>query len=216
MKELHQPHDRFFRSMFGRRELARNLIESALPEPVLRSLDLDSLEVSGESFVDQELAAHQSDILVRTRLRGSPLVLYILVEHKSTPYRWTLLQLLRYMVRIWERERSRNRRARALAPIIPLIFYHGTRKWRVPLSFSEYFPANPDLAAFIPEFTPALFDLHGLDARRLRGGLLFQAAVRVLKYALAGLRPHLGEILRNLTALPMDEEHHAILGAFWE
>ena len=69
-------------------------------------LDMDSIEVSSESFVDYKLAAHHSDILIRTKMRSSPVLVYILVEHKSHPERWTVFQLLKYMVRIWQQERA--------------------------------------------------------------------------------------------------------------
>jgi len=216
MKQLHQPHDRFFRAVFGRAELARELLSDALPPRLLRRLDLGALEVSGETFVDPELAAHQADILVRTRLRGSPLLVYILVEHKSYPYRWTLLQLLRYMVRVWERERSDNPRASTLPPLVPLIVYHGRRRWRFPLSFSGYFVADPDLSRFVPGFTSLMLDLRERRDDPLRGSLHYQAALRSLKYALSGLRQHLGEILRAVAALPLDEDHKAFVSALLE
>jgi len=216
MRHLHQPHDRFFRAAFGRTDLARELLADALPPSLLRRLDLGSLQVSGESFVDPELASHQSDILVRTRLRGSPLLVYVLVEHKSYPYRWTLLQLLRYTVRIWERERARNPRARTLPPLVPLVVYHGRRRWRYPLSFSGYFLADPELAAFVPGFTSLMLDLRSRGDEALTGSLQYQATLRALKHALDGLRPHLAEILQALAALPLEEDHEAFVSALLE
>ena len=216
MKHLHQPHDRFFRSAFGRADLLRELLSDALPPGLLQRLDLHALELSDESFVDPELAAHQSDILVRTRLRGSPLLVYVLVEHKSYPYRWTLLQLLRYMVAIWERERSRNPRASTLPAVIPLIVYHGRRRWRFQVSFSGYFRPDKELAAFIPGFSSLLIDLRERRNDPLNGSLQYQAALRALQHAVTGLRPHLGEILRLLAALPIEEEHRAFVSALLE
>ncbi|MBN2552176.1 MAG: Rpn family recombination-promoting nuclease/putative transposase, partial [Spirochaetales bacterium] len=115
-------------------------------------LDPSYLEISWESFVDQRLAVHQSDLLIRTRYRDSPLLAYILVEHKSYPDRWTVLQLLRYMVRIWEKELARNKKLKRLPPIIPMIFYHGSRHWKLPLSFSAYLEFKKDLQDYIPDF----------------------------------------------------------------
>ncbi|GAG95701.1 unnamed protein product, partial [marine sediment metagenome] len=103
MKELYKPHDSFFHAVFSQKDNARDLVLSSLPDRIIRVLDLDSIEVSRESFVDRKLASNQSDILIKTRLRKSPVMIYILVEHKSHPYRWTVFQLLKYMVRIWEK-----------------------------------------------------------------------------------------------------------------
>ena len=48
--------------------------------------------------MDRRLVSHQSDILIQTKLHNRPLFVYILIEHKFYPYRWTMMQLLRYMV----------------------------------------------------------------------------------------------------------------------
>ena len=103
MKELYKPHNNLFQSVFSQDYNARDLVRNSLPDRITRILDLESIEVSQESFVDRKLATHQSDILIRTKLRQSPVLIYILVEHKSYPYRWTVFQLLKYMVRIWEK-----------------------------------------------------------------------------------------------------------------
>lgn len=47
----------------------------------------------------------------------------MLLEHKSKPEVWVALQLLRYMVRIWER--LQHRKVKKLPPIIPIVVYHG-------------------------------------------------------------------------------------------
>jgi predicted transposase YdaD len=215
MKSMHQPHDRFFRAAFSRPDLARELLRDALPQRLLQRLDLEALEVSGESFVDPELTSHHSDLLVRTRLRGSSLLVYVLVEHKSHPDRWTVLQLLPYMVRIWERERSRSP-ASTLPHVIPLVVYHGRRRWRSPLRFSGYFLPDPELALFVPDFASLMLDLRERPGERLVGSLRYQAALKSLKYALQGLRPHLGEILRGVAALPLEEDHRAFVRALLE
>ena len=216
MRHLHQPHDRFFRAAFGRVDLARELLADALPPSFLERLDLGSLQVSGESFVDPQLTAHQSDILVRTRLRGSPLLVYVLVEHKSSPYRWTLLQCLGYMVRIWERERAHNPRAPTLPPLVPLIVYHGRRRWRYPLDFAGYFLPDAELAPFVPRFTSLMLDLRERRDDALTGSLRYQAALRAFKHALGGMRPHLGEILQAVAAMPLQEDQESFISALLE
>ena len=91
--ELHKPHDSFFHSVFSQKDNARDLVLSSLPDRVLKLLDLDSIEVSRESFVDNMLATHHSDIRIRTNFRQTPVLIYILVEHKSHPDRWSVFQL---------------------------------------------------------------------------------------------------------------------------
>jgi predicted transposase/invertase (TIGR01784 family) len=156
------PHDEFFSFVLSDTENARDFILNTLPDPVVELLDLESISVSRESFIDPELKKSQFDVLITTRVRGLPAYIYVLVEHKSRSEYRTVLQLLGYMVRIWEKEvkgRSRKDVKKPLPVIIPVIFYHGTRTRRYPLSFGEYFDAPGHLGRYIPDFTPEFTDL---------------------------------------------------------
>ena len=48
MKELYQPHDGFFHSVFSQKDNARDLVLGALPDRIIRLLDLEDMEVQGE------------------------------------------------------------------------------------------------------------------------------------------------------------------------
>ncbi|MBA7658131.1 hypothetical protein ES703_66079 [subsurface metagenome] len=209
------PHDRFFNIVFSRKEHARDLVLNSLPDMVIRVLDLESIEVSKESFVDQKLASRQSDILIRTRFRGSSVLIYVLVEHKSYPYRWTVFQLLKYMVRIWEKELAQNTGMVKLPLIIPLIFYHGSRKWRFPLDFSFYFDQPQELEPYIPDFKAHLYNLQEIDDRDIRGHVTYQAALKTMKHVVRNLKPYLREILADLSGLPFDEETRSFLSVLF-
>jgi len=168
------PHNNIFISLFGSDiNNCRDLMRSALPDHVLGLLDLSRLSFTQDTFIDQNLRGSYSDLLLTTRLvSGERALIYLLVEHKSHPDRWTLLQLLRYMLGIWSREiavrkvlarRGRRKTAHhsahrgtdadkahyhaeapSLPVIIPLIFYHGAQEWRHPTSFGDYFPSCPE------------------------------------------------------------------------
>ena len=215
-KELHKPHDIFFRAVFTKEDNARDLLLSVLPQGILGMLDIESVGVDNTSFIDRKLSERHSDLLIRTSLRGAPVLIYILVEHKSYPDRWTVFQLLKYMVRIWERERSQHGKSKTLPSIIPVIFYHGTRRWRLPLNFSSYFVPEDRLEPYIPEFDPVMVNLRQVEDRKLQGRVMVQIALKTLKYSLGNLRSYLVEILRSATSLPMDAEHRAFLSKLLE
>ena len=214
MNPIKSPHDKFFHAVFSDEEHARDLLRNALPGKILRRIELSPLQISRESYVDEDLAAHQSDLLIRTRYRDSPVFVYFLVEHKSQPSRWTILQLLRYMVRIWDKELAQNKKLRKLPPIIPMVFYHGTRRWKQPLVFSSCIELEDAFRAYIPDFEVILFDLQQTEADDLQGAVLFRTAMKIAKYAPAHLRPHLGDILRTMSARPMDERTRSFLKMF--
>ena len=79
-------------------------MRNSLPLRIIQMLDLDSIALSDDSFIDERLSLYQSDMLIRARIRSSPVMIYVLVDHKSYPDGWVVPQLLVYMVRIWEKE----------------------------------------------------------------------------------------------------------------
>ncbi|UCF97125.1 MAG: Rpn family recombination-promoting nuclease/putative transposase [Spirochaetaceae bacterium] len=216
MDAINSPHDKFFHAVFSDEEHARDLLRNALPAKILGLLELSSLEISRESYIDEKLAVHQSDLLIRTTYRDSPVFVYFLIEHKSYHDRWTILQLLRYMVRIWDKELSQNKTLKKLPPIIPMIFYHGTRRWNQPVTFSSYLELKQNLRPYMPDFQVVLLDLQQTDDVDLKGAELFRAAMKIAKYARSQLKPHLGDILRAVSARPMDERHRTFLKVFLE
>ena len=73
----------------------------------------------------------------------------LLLEHKSSIVPYPHLQLLRYMLEIWE---SNQRKKEPLLPIVPIILYHGEEKWTVR-PMSEYFKGiDSTLHPYIPHF----------------------------------------------------------------
>lgn len=97
------PHDRFFKELFARQETARDFLQRYLPSDLATLLDFSSLEITKDSFIDPNLQNHFSDLLYKVGLQGQgQTFIYVLFEHKSFPERFVALQLLGYMVRIWE------------------------------------------------------------------------------------------------------------------
>lgn len=64
-----------------------------------------------------------------TKKNGRILSLYFLFEHKSQPEQLIALQLLGYLLGIWQ---SKVKQKESLTPIIPLVVYHGEKVWSVP------------------------------------------------------------------------------------
>ena len=208
---VYKPHDRFFREVFSQEDNARNLLLATLPDGISGLLDLRSIVVESTTMIDGVRSEHQTDLLIRTKLGRSPAIVYILVEHKSYADRWSVFQLLKYMVRIWERERLKREAGMGLPIIIPVLFYHGTRQWRMPLDFSSYFLPEETLNPYIPTFRPVMIDLQAMEDRDFRGNRVIQAVLKTLKHSRKNLRLYLVEILRSVMAVPMDEKHRAFL-----
>ena len=79
------PHDCFFREAFTRKEVARGFFREYLPPTLVRQLNLDSLRITKDSFIEKQLQEHFSDILYTVHYRDRPVYIYLLLEHKESP-----------------------------------------------------------------------------------------------------------------------------------
>ena len=175
---VRNPHDTF-RQMFAQPEVAADFLHNYLPPAVRDQLDLSTVELQQDSFVDDELREHFADLLFHVSLHNGDIAfVYALLEHKSQPEPLVAFQLLRYMVRIWERS---QRDEGALPLIIPIVVYHGEQKWRVPHSFSELFTGPEALRGYWPDFAYALTDLSAYSDDELRGEVVLRVALLALK-----------------------------------
>lgn len=188
---MRTPHDELFRLAFGTAERARGLLRVALPFGIVGKLDLGFLRVNPGSYVDRRLRNTRSDLLLEIRSGGrEPALVYVLFEHKSQPERGTPLQLLRYMVGIWEEwgGREENRGWRKLPPIIPVVFSQAPRRWNCPLELAELIggPEGLDLGANTPRFRPVILDLAAKAEGELGEDAAVSGLLRIFKYAKAG------------------------------
>lgn len=193
MSDLSNPHDKFFKETFTRIEVARDFFAHYLPQSVVDALDLDTLTLQSGSFIDNDLQTQFADLLYQVRLRdGRTAYLYLLLEHKSRPDQNTPFQMLRYMVRIWERDLQDGQ---ALQPIIPVVVYHGQERWRVATDFGDLFTGDEALRPYWPQFRYELQDLSRLSDEEVRGAVHLQIGLLVLKYIFdPALRRHLPDI----------------------
>ncbi|MEA3341982.1 MAG: Rpn family recombination-promoting nuclease/putative transposase [Chloroflexota bacterium] len=186
MTQLLNPHDAFFKQVFSRREAAHSFLAHYLPAETVSQFDLDTLTIAKDTFVDDDLRSHYSDILYQAALRDGSGVGYVAVlfEHKSYADRWVALQLLRYMVRIWE---ERRKQGAGLPPIVPVVVYHGAIGWNVPLDFGSLVEgAREGLAQYLPDYRYWLCDLSTYSDEEIVGAAYLQMALLLLKYALGG------------------------------
>ena len=202
MTEINNPHDKFFKEVFSRREVAVDFLRNYLPEEVFSCLDEESIHLRKDSFVDKELRAYFSDLLYRASLKdGSESYVYLLFEHKSYPEPLIAFQLLRYMVKIWEQDLRQGSSAK-LSSIIPIVIYHGTARWNIDERFISLFKCPKEIECFVPDFSYALCDISRFSDEEIRGIVVLKSTLLLLKYILRDeLREHLPKILGLLREL---------------
>jgi len=201
---ISSPHDTFVKEILSRKENARDFFSHYLPEHILSLVNLDSLEIAKDSFIEKELNEYFSDLLYQLKLsdiqKGAQTgYLYVLFEHKSSPERWVAFHLLRYQVKIWELFLKQNKRARRLPIIVPLVLYHGTRHWRVGKKFSDLIEGpGEDLKAYIPDFSYLLYDFSPYGNDQIEGTAILRVLLLLLKYI---HHPELATYLRQILPL---------------
>jgi len=202
MTEIANPHDKFFKEVFSRRDVAIDFLRNYLPNDVFSCMDEENIYLRKDSFVDKELAAYFSDLLYQASLKdGTDSYVYVLFEHKSYPEPLVAFHLLRYMIRIWEQDLKQGFSGK-LSPVIPIVIYHGTTRWNVDERFISLFKCPEELKCFLPDFTYALCDISRFSDEEIRGVVILKSTLLLLKYILRDeLRDHLPKILGLLREL---------------
>ena len=154
--EILNPHDKFFKETFSIRENAIDFLSGRFPPEILKKLDLSTLTQDNSSYIDEELREHFSDIVYTCFCKEKEIRITLLFEHKSYAVACPYLQLMKYLLKIWE---ANSKQAQRLIPVIPVILYHGKEAWKVR-RFREYFEGIDEVFyRFIPEFEYLLTDI---------------------------------------------------------
>ena len=196
------PHDRFFKAVLGDEKHAREFLELYLPQELVRQLDLNTLAITKDSFIEKELREYFSDLLYRVELKGQPAFIYLLFEHKSSPDKLTAFQVLRYMVKIWELVLKQGQFHTRLPIIVPLVIYHGRSPWNIDTGFKHLFHV-PDgyFEAYVPDFEYLLYDISHFTDEEIKGAVILKASLLTMKYV---FRPELGKQLEKIFGLFKD------------
>lgn len=195
------PYDSIFRQAFEQPEDARDLAINLLPHEYEAFVSRGRITIEKRDVVDEVLRGHPTDLLIRveppktgpdspppatgppaTRAPATtPLFIYVLVEHKSYPDRWVAFQLLRYVIAIWQREKATLPRGGTLPPVLPIVLYHGARRWSRP-EFADLVAGAGAGDRHVPHFQPFFVNLADLPPEQLRGSIRAVTGLLFLKY----------------------------------
>jgi predicted transposase/invertase (TIGR01784 family) len=155
--KLTKPHDHFTKKVLGNPENAKSFIENYMPKELVSEINLNSLKVESETFIDSKLKDKYSDILYSFDLDGKKAGIYVLIEHKSYYNKNTLRQILQYMCRIWEKEDK-------YVIVLPVLLYHGDDKIIYGPQFERMFELEDNkYLKYIPKFEIIVKKLNKID-----------------------------------------------------
>ena len=163
-KPVISSHDRFFKKLFSNKEGVNEFVSKTFPPAIAEKLDLETLELDKTEYIDSKLRTSFSDVVYDCKYgKTGKVKISLLFEHKSQTERFPQLQLLGYMLKIWQTQIEQAKEARIrdfkLSAVIPIIFYHGEDAWKKQ-TFENYFTGiDEHLINFIPKFDYQLIDL---------------------------------------------------------
>lgn len=177
-------HDHYFKQLFARPALVAGFCAHYLPRGVAAGMKLapEGLAALPTEFAGRDGASRRADVAFRVpREDGSPLPVYLLLEHKSRPERLASAQIARYCMHYWEQQLAEGQRS--LSPILPVVLYHGARPWRAPRDLGDLVDAPPFLRGFRPHLRYHLVVLGPDDPAPRQGPVSLQVGLAVLQAA---------------------------------
>lgn len=182
MKNLH---DKLFKQMMSLKSQAVALATSFLPAEVLAEIDLDSFDLSNVSFINEELQEYFADIVYNCNsTKNKKIKIAFLLEHKSYYDPHLPLQLLRYLLEGYDYQHVKEGK-KELSLIIPVVIYHGDKKWKKREMKEMVTLSNPVLQRYIPNFFYDFIDLINVSDDYLKNqtvGHLLPATFMLFKH----------------------------------
>ena len=182
---VNNPHDKIFKHMISDRENAVSLLENILPGSIQKHLSLEEIYYEKDTFISKELQEKYSDLLTSVPVKGGgqEANIYFLFEHKSTNEANTPIQLLRYILAIWDSYDKISRETGNKLPIvIPVLITHARGGWQ-ERKISDYIDLpSEEFRAYIPEFDFILFDSVNEDPEAYDFAKSLQALLLIWKY----------------------------------
>jgi len=161
-----------------------DFLQNYLPEPILKLVDLETLEIQKDSFIDEKLREFSSDMLFKTTINQREGYLYFLFEHKSYSDRMVALQLFIYIARIWDQKVNKENDTH-IPVVIPMVIYHGKSQWRIGPMLSDlildYDTLPEEIRQMTPDFRYQLYDLSQFSDGDITGKVKLAIALSLFR-----------------------------------
>ena len=195
----HHIHDNFVKEWLSDSEVARAFFEEFLPVQLTNHLQLATLQPLSTSYVSEELTSKFSDLVWRVQTTRGSIQICLLLEHKSYRDPHVVFQVLSYLA---EGYLNQVKNQKSVELIIPMVYYHGKKKWKLAL-ISDLFPnLPPEFQRYIPAYDLIFHDLQKIpqtQIEQLQHGMLKAAMLIQRDYTdPKRLKDNINQILTSL------------------
>ena len=163
-------HDSSSKLIFGNAELCSQFLRNYMDMPILRNIKAEDIEDVTERYIPMFTEERNSDTVKRIKISEKYTLFFVsLIEHKTKVDYNVSMQLLRYMVYIWEDyEREMERQHKGISrtkgfrypPILPIVYYEGTGKWTAARDLQDRILFDKAFEPFTPNFFYKLIELN--------------------------------------------------------
>lgn len=211
METIISPHDRYFRSAMADLRVAKDFFYHHLPEKIRNKIDLNSLKLRKESYIDKQLKLNITDILYSVNVQQKSGYIYLLVEHQSTADVLMPFRMLKYIFAIMD-QHLKGSKDKILPLVIPMVFYHGQPRYPHSTNILDLFAENKQLAEEIVFKPFQLIDMSNVSDEEIRQRQWCGIMEFVTKHIFArDFLPHLYRIKSNLKLLDQWEGNDYIV-----
>ena len=175
------PHDRLVRTIMGKPKVIKEFFNNYLPTHIKSVVNLDSIKLQKESFIDDKLRLQITDLLYTAQFGMRQGYLYLLIEHASSPNKHLSFRLLKYKIAIMDHH-LKITGDKYLPVVYPLILYSGKRPFNYSTDIFDLFGDQRRLAEDILYKPYQLVDLRLISDEELKTQLWFGVMARIMKY----------------------------------
>lgn len=172
-------HDSSSKLIFGNAELCSQFLRNYMDMPALKNVRAQDIEDVTDRYIPMFTQERNSDTVKRINLPGKHTLFFIsLIEHKTKVDYNISMQLLRYMVYIWEDyEHEMEKQKKGISrtkgfrypPILPVVYYEGTGKWTAAYNIKDRILSGKTFEPFTPDFSYKLLELNSYSTQQLIG-----------------------------------------------
>ncbi len=196
--EIVNKHDATFKEVFSQKRIAKDFIENNIPKEALDIIDMESLTLQKDTFINEELQENFSDLIYKVNINHKDAYICFILEHKSYKDKMAIFQLNKYILESWMTIIKKENKEE-IPIIIPMIIYHGKEKWNLKTDLREMISGFKELPEYFKERVPVFkYDFYNIgeykerDFAKLTG--LTAMMLKAFKYA---FEEDLEIVLRN-------------------
>ena len=213
------PHDTGYRLLFSHPEMVRDLLMGYMPGDWLKEADFTSLKRANASYVSDKESQRHDDMVWQLKVGQQWVWVYLLLEFQSEPDKWMALRMMIYMGLLCQHLINQGElQDGLLPPIVPIVLYNGTPRWRASQEVADCFATSlPGLALYRPTLRYHLVDearlqLHPLtEVRNLAEALFSIEQSRTVKNTFDIMR-----LLDSVLGTPQMEPLRRTIGVWFK